>query len=528
MEEAMKRPLRFFVLAIIFLVFVLYTGFAQQQATIAALSATSELRDGENPDRYSAMNAFDGDPLTAWVEGKEDAGIAETITLQLDNEITFDHIEVMPGFFDERWWSANNRVRAINIGFHNGSAATLVFSDEMTPQKKNIGSITTTKLTFKILEIFSGTRWNDTCIAEIRLYQGGERIDLEVKAYVEPKANPGFLIPLGSRGFDWIDFEGGQRTRISSSGRNSLLSPDWKWIAFIDDDLNRRKKNSIYIADTNGSNIQNLTEKAKLGFPEIDYRIIRWSSDSRALVCYSKNGIYAIDITSGKTKEYPFPDGGSMHAGVSVSPDFKKVAFSDFETLFISDIDGENREIIASTNNPLIYESIHSAYWSPDGEKVAFLYTKEDRAGIQDIAVVNLKSTPVSAYPLHLDERIPWKKLLDATSFSPIGNNDGHGMDLVWSPDSKGIVALSRIILPYESGGDGVGGPPPEARVLSVSDVEPRPDGAIFKEYADIFFAAHDYNSLGLSWWLDGDGAAVKLFYLSEDIVKSIVIDWQN
>ena len=59
--------------------------------------------------------AFDGDPSTADYEGTDGSGIGEEPLISFDTPVSIDMIEFMAGYFDERWFSVNNRIKSFAV-----------------------------------------------------------------------------------------------------------------------------------------------------------------------------------------------------------------------------------------------------------------------------------------------------------------------------------------------------------------------------------------------------------------------------
>ncbi|MBN1412772.1 MAG: hypothetical protein JW969_18130 [Spirochaetales bacterium] len=129
---------------------------------------------------YHAVKAFDGEPGTAWIEGSKTDGIDDWISLEFENPITIDKIEVSPGLFDKRWWKANNRVRTLAMEI-DGERTELTFKDVMMAQSvpfkkpKNFK-----KIKFAISSINKSKQSNDTAISEITFYYQGRRVELDL------------------------------------------------------------------------------------------------------------------------------------------------------------------------------------------------------------------------------------------------------------------------------------------------------------------------------------------------------------
>jgi hypothetical protein len=142
-----------------------------------AFISSSTLRDNIRYDRYSVDKAFDGDPLTSWVEGMSDSGVDETVTVVFERPVDVDSIEIMPGYFDERYWMRNNRVRTLSLTV-NTQTTTYHLDDRMEAQMIDFGQTVSLKqLILRILDVYPGTSWDDTCIAEIRFLLRGVYVD---------------------------------------------------------------------------------------------------------------------------------------------------------------------------------------------------------------------------------------------------------------------------------------------------------------------------------------------------------------
>jgi hypothetical protein len=68
------------------------TVFVRASSMLGAGTTTS--------DHHDAELMFDGNPLTAWVEGSSGSGEGETIEVAFDAPTPVDAVELMPGFFD--------------------------------------------------------------------------------------------------------------------------------------------------------------------------------------------------------------------------------------------------------------------------------------------------------------------------------------------------------------------------------------------------------------------------------------------
>jgi hypothetical protein len=175
---------------ILFLFFLSSDAVAQENNDLSLyidrIFASSILPDNPNRPypynqqtiRYSAYNILDGDPETVWSEGIEGDGKGETIEIiSYWDEIELDEIEIMPGYFDTRYYRANNRLKKIKLYYNETDFITLDFKDIMEVQRIPLGrTIKTRYLKIEIIDTFPGDTWNDTCISEIGFYLKGSKI----------------------------------------------------------------------------------------------------------------------------------------------------------------------------------------------------------------------------------------------------------------------------------------------------------------------------------------------------------------
>ncbi len=149
--------------------------------------ADSFLKDN-NPLRYNEEKAFDNDLSTSWVEGVEGPGTGEKIAFAVEQ--TADQISIFPGYGDDQYYLQNNRLKEAVLTIYayqyivpqSGDGYTvkklasweLEFDDTQSFQDFpiTIPEMDYESIYFGVLEIrevYPGIRWDDTCIAEIRI-----------------------------------------------------------------------------------------------------------------------------------------------------------------------------------------------------------------------------------------------------------------------------------------------------------------------------------------------------------------------
>ncbi len=162
---------------------------------IAGLDATSYFADSKDLYLYHMQSAFDNNPLTSWVEGVDGPGIDQSLEIYFDREITVDTIKIMPGYFNEKWYDDNNRVKIISI-FLDDFNITVELTDGMNVKEIGLGDeIHFKNAEFIIKDVYEGLEYDDTCITEIEFYLKGNKIilnsDEEIKsAYSQDDCGP--------------------------------------------------------------------------------------------------------------------------------------------------------------------------------------------------------------------------------------------------------------------------------------------------------------------------------------------------
>lgn len=145
---------------------------------IKSVKATSTLKDADST-KYSAESLVDG-TYKSWVEGEEDSGIGTKIEFEFEQPFYFEDytnyacIYFANGFGDLKYFHQNNRMKDMKIWIDDDPKPVKVtLMDCHVPQRiilrKYIGNRLVHKLTFEILSVYSGTKYDDTCITEIAI-----------------------------------------------------------------------------------------------------------------------------------------------------------------------------------------------------------------------------------------------------------------------------------------------------------------------------------------------------------------------
>lgn len=135
---------------------------------ITGVSATSTLYE-KNYD-HSPENICDGKLTTAWVEGVSGYGVNESITLRLPSGTLVSSMTINAGYQKSASLYAKNcRPQEITVIFSDGSSRSFVLKDVNAAQTLSLGQVVTDSVTVRIDSVYSGTKYQDTCISEISL-----------------------------------------------------------------------------------------------------------------------------------------------------------------------------------------------------------------------------------------------------------------------------------------------------------------------------------------------------------------------
>ena len=126
-------------------------------------------------DSYKAEFANDLSYKTAWVEGKKDEGIGEYLEYYFKNDSPrITEIIISNGYMkSEETWKNNNRVKKLKLYINGVPLGILNLKDSRTDQYFEVGTLGHNKngtdliLKFEILEVYKGSKYNDTAITEI-------------------------------------------------------------------------------------------------------------------------------------------------------------------------------------------------------------------------------------------------------------------------------------------------------------------------------------------------------------------------
>lgn len=140
-----------------------------RELNIVDEDSTSILTDSFKKD-YGPYKVLDGDKSTVWAEGVDGPGYGESITLYLDSVHTVKQLKIVNGLINSYdGYYKNNRVASIKISFSDGSSQIAHLSDDNTGYQTIdfSRSVDTDYITLTIDSVYSGYKYDDTCIAEV-------------------------------------------------------------------------------------------------------------------------------------------------------------------------------------------------------------------------------------------------------------------------------------------------------------------------------------------------------------------------
>ncbi|WP_411823595.1 NADase-type glycan-binding domain-containing protein [Leptospira sp. 'Mane'] len=159
---------------IIYLIVLLQITLFSEGLNPPFLSSSSILEP--NKKKYLPGFAMDGKLETSWVEGAKGDGIGETLTISYKSPVLFQTLAIYNGFGDPRFWNSSNRVKKIKISTENNYEESFHLKDSLSLQKLELKKeISAKEIKLTILEIYKGTKQEDTAIAEVNLLSDNAR-----------------------------------------------------------------------------------------------------------------------------------------------------------------------------------------------------------------------------------------------------------------------------------------------------------------------------------------------------------------
>ncbi len=157
-------------------------------AYVKSVTATSELVEGQYDGKYlyPPINILDGDFSTVWCEADaKGPGIGEAVTVEFAEPVSFDEIQIVNGFASgNNYYTKNNRVAVFQLTqvakkhFQQKEYTLEDNKPDWQPVKFALPQTAQT-LTFKLVSVYKGSKYDDTCLGDIRLLYKGKVIPFE-------------------------------------------------------------------------------------------------------------------------------------------------------------------------------------------------------------------------------------------------------------------------------------------------------------------------------------------------------------
>lgn len=119
---------------------------------------------------YQASNIIDNNISTCWAEGVDGNGIGEKIIITGNQIFNLNKITINNGYCkNETLYYENNRAKTLKFTFDNDESIIIDLQDGYSSYKNEFefNNIETYKVTVEIIDVYQGSKWNDTCISDI-------------------------------------------------------------------------------------------------------------------------------------------------------------------------------------------------------------------------------------------------------------------------------------------------------------------------------------------------------------------------
>lgn len=188
--------------------------------------ASSELKSDKNS--YAAKKVIPPSLGTAWCEGAEGDGVGEWIELNLKEPMISDggfKLEILPGFVvSSATYKKNNRPRKISVTVNDDSTEKQLTLEDYGKFQSFFfewSGKPVKKIRLKILEVYKGEQYADTCITDIAVWQWSKNEhDMSgLKAWLEEQGKMRQGINLAKMNRDSLSF-------LMGSSESRYYSPD--------------------------------------------------------------------------------------------------------------------------------------------------------------------------------------------------------------------------------------------------------------------------------------------------------------
>ena len=139
---------------------------------VSNVTATSFLIEKKHNISHDPFYVIDGTLENAWVEGVKGQGKGESLTMFLDNTYEISGFIIYAGYQKtEETYKRNSRPKQIRISFSSGQYVDIVLNDYYGEQRVSFSSVVeSSSISFTLLSVYPGSKYQDTVISEIYLY----------------------------------------------------------------------------------------------------------------------------------------------------------------------------------------------------------------------------------------------------------------------------------------------------------------------------------------------------------------------
>jgi len=158
----------------------IYLNPAAEADMYKPLTTASSTLSPSSTANFSPDNLLDGS-VASWSEGAKGSGVGEYIQVEFRYPDFMRYVMFINGYGVEKHWKANNRIKSFKISNEEGESRIVQLKDTRAMQvvgllelvKDEYGDLTISEplygnsFKFEIMEVYSGTKWQDACITEM-------------------------------------------------------------------------------------------------------------------------------------------------------------------------------------------------------------------------------------------------------------------------------------------------------------------------------------------------------------------------
>lgn len=133
---------------------------------------------------YGPSNLMDSRKDLGWAESVKGNGIGEAVTFKLSNPVRLTKLKIWNGYQrSPKHFSGNSRLKAFQFGLKGGNLTSYNIEDVSGAQTIDLqGPIEGTEFVLKVTDAYSGSKYQDLVISEIKFYDGDKPIVIKTNA----------------------------------------------------------------------------------------------------------------------------------------------------------------------------------------------------------------------------------------------------------------------------------------------------------------------------------------------------------